>query len=68
MITVFNRAILCREPSVEAAAKAWSALRKEKIPYEIKTRVSGAEKLAVRVPVYIKKKDLAKVKELCEIG
>ena len=105
MITIFNRAILCREPSAEAAAKVWSALRKEKIPYEIKTKVSGAEKPAVRVPrtgrtgnmtaaitdttyanggtptswtentptsyvytVYVMKKDLAKAKELCEIG
>ena len=105
MITIFNRAVLCREPSAEAAAKVWSALRKEKIPYEIKTRVSGTEKPAVRVPrtgrtgnmtaaitdttypnggtpaswtentpaacvytVYVKKKDLAKAKEICEIG
>ena len=68
MIAFFNRAILCREPSAEVAAKVWSALRKEMIPYEVKTRVSGAEKPAVRVPVYVKKKGLAKVKEFCEIG
>ena len=48
MITIFNRAILCREPSAEAAAKVWSALRKEKIPYEIKTKVSGAAKPAAQ--------------------
>ena len=105
MITIFNRAILCREPSAEAAAKVWSALRKEKIPYEIKTKVSGAAKPAVRVPrtgrtgnmtaavtettylnggtpqswsegsgvncvytIFVKKKDLARAKEVCEIG
>ena len=105
MITIFNRAVLCREPSAEAAAKVWSALRKEKIPYEIKTKIAGAKKPAVRVPrtgrtgnmtaaitdttytnggtpaswtentpsacvytVYVKKKDLAKAKEICEIG
>ncbi len=105
MITIFNRAVLCREPSAEAAAKVRSTLRKEKIPYEIKTKIAGAKKPAVRVPrtgrtgnmtaaitdttyanggtptsgtentptsyvytVYVKKKDLAKAKELCEIG
>ena len=105
MITVFNRAVLCREPNAEAAAKVWSALRKEKIPYEVKTKISGATKPAVRVPrtgrtgnmtasitdttylnggtpaswtenaaascvytVFVRKKDLARAKELCEIG
>ena len=50
MITIFNRAILVREPNSEAASKVWSALRDAGIPYKVKNDRSGPVKAAVDVP------------------
>ena len=50
MITVFNRAILVREPNSEEVARVRSALKDAGIPYKVKNVRSGPAKAAVNVP------------------
>lgn len=49
MINIFNRKLLFQDANAEAAAKVWSALREVKIPYEVKTNISGAAKASVKM-------------------
>ena len=52
MITIFNRALLFKDVNSEAAARVWSALRKEGIEiYE----------------VWVRKTDLERAKEVCSL-
>lgn len=37
MITIFNRATLMKDNNAEAISLAWSTLKENNIPYEIKT-------------------------------
>ena len=93
MITAFNRTILFRDTNAEAAANVWSALRKNGIPYEMRTKTGkgsferqltqranmhfmagGLPASATDGPqqpylyvIYVRKSDLAKAKELCEL-
>ena len=41
MITIFNRALLFKDVNSEAAARVWSALRKEGIEYDVNTEVNA---------------------------
>jgi hypothetical protein len=41
MINIFNRALLYKDVNSEAAAKVWSALRKEGIEYSVDTKVNA---------------------------
>lgn len=50
MITVFNRAILFKDPDPQAAARVWSVLKKAGIRYKVKFETSGPTTPAVSVP------------------
>ncbi len=41
MITLLNRALLFKDVNSEAAARVWSALRKEGIEYDVNTEVNA---------------------------
>lgn len=42
MINLFNRSLLYKDTNSEAAAKVWTALRKEGIEYKVDTKVNAA--------------------------
>lgn len=50
MITIFNRAVVMKDPSAETASKACAALNGAGIPCKLKKDGTASPKPAVRIP------------------
>ena len=48
-MNLFNRKLLFQDYNAEAAAAVWSALKEAKIPYEVKSNVTGAATASVKM-------------------